>query len=237
VRFTIERADGYLRAEIWDRRTAEETETFLRTLAEAARKHTSARVLICVHSSLPIFRVERYGASAYLKELSSKAWFRVAVVADQADILAAHQYLEILAAQQGANVRSFADEELAERWLLSTGGRRRVLLVEDNADQSRSMALLLGLMGHEVSCATTGYAALDSARGTQPSLVILDLGLPGLDGFEVARRLREEHGTGLRIIALTAYASEDARARARDAGCDAHLVKPLDPRFLESLLA
>jgi CheY-like chemotaxis protein len=237
VRFTIERADGYLRAELWDRRTAAETETFLRTLADAALKHTTARVLICVHSSLPIFRVEQFGASAYLKELSGKPWFRVAVVADQPDVLAAHQYIEVLAAQQGANLRSFADEDLAERWLLSTGGRRRVLLVEDNVDQSRSMALLLGLMGHEVSCATTGFAALDSARGAQPSLVILDLGLPGLDGFEVARRLREEHGTGLRIIALTAYASEDARARARDAGCDAHLVKPLDPRFLESLLA
>lgn len=237
MRFTIERADGYLRADLWDRQTAQETEAFLRALGDAALKHTAARVLICVHSSLPIFRVEQYGASAYLKELSGKPWFRVAVVADQADVLAAHQYIEVLAAQQGANLRSFADEEHAERWLLSTGGRRRVLLVEDNADQSRSMALLLGLMGHDVSCAKTGYAALDSARGTQPSLVILDLGLPGLDGFEVARRLREEHGTGLRIIALTAYASEDARARARDAGCDAHLVKPLDPRFLESLLA
>jgi CheY-like chemotaxis protein len=114
--------------------------------------------------------------------------------------------------------------------------RRRVLVVEDNPDQARTLSALLDLMGHEVRCAETGYAALETARRLRPEVVLLDLGLPGLDGFEVARRLRQEHGAALRIIAVTAYGSENERLESREAGCELHLVKPADPKFIESLL-
>jgi DNA-binding response OmpR family regulator len=115
--------------------------------------------------------------------------------------------------------------------------RRRILVVEDNLDQARMLATLIRLMGHEVRCEDNGAAAIAAARRLRPDLVLLDLGLPGGDGFEVARRLREEFGAGLRIIALTAYGSERDREHATGAGCDLHLVKPADPRFLESLLS
>jgi CheY-like chemotaxis protein len=114
--------------------------------------------------------------------------------------------------------------------------RRRVLVVEDNPDQARTLSMLVDLMGHEVRCADTGYAALEAARALRPEVVLLDLGLPGLDGFEVARRLRQEHGAALRIIAVTAYGSDNDRMESRAAGCELHLVKPADPKFIESLL-
>jgi CheY-like chemotaxis protein len=114
--------------------------------------------------------------------------------------------------------------------------RRRVLVVEDNPDQARTLSALLDLMGHEVRCAESGYTALEQARKLRPDVVLLDLGLPGLDGFEVARRLRQEHGQALRIIAITAYGSDNERRESSEAGCELHLVKPADPKFIESLL-
>ncbi len=111
-----------------------------------------------------------------------------------------------------------------------------MLVVEDNADQLHSFIILLRLMGHEVDFATSGHAALERARRLRPDVVLLDIGLPELDGFEVARRLLAEHGPGLRIIAVTAYGSEQDRRQSREAGCEMHLVKPADPRFIESLL-
>ena len=114
--------------------------------------------------------------------------------------------------------------------------RRKVLVVEDNPDQARTLTMLVDIMGHEVRCAESGHAALLAARALRPDVVLLDLGLPGLDGFEVARRLRQEHGAALRIIAVTAYGSESDRQESRDAGCELHLVKPADPKFIESLL-
>lgn len=113
---------------------------------------------------------------------------------------------------------------------------QQVLVVEDNIDQAQTLCLLLESMGHRAEAATSGPAALDKARRVRPQVVLLDLGLPGLDGFEVARRLREEHGEGMRIIAVTAYASDNDRRQSREAGCEIHLVKPADPRFIESLL-
>ena len=114
--------------------------------------------------------------------------------------------------------------------------RRKVLVVEDNADQLESFLMLLRLLGHEVDFATTGWTALERARRMRPDVVLLDIGLPGLDGFEVARRLIEEHGPRMRIIAVTAYGTENDRRESREAGCEMHLVKPADPRFIESLL-
>ena len=113
---------------------------------------------------------------------------------------------------------------------------RRVLIVEDNADQAETLKVFLTLKGHRLEIASSGPAAIELARRQRPDVVLLDLGLPGYDGFEVARRLRQEHGQAMRIIAVSAYASEHDRLQSMEAGCELHLVKPADPRFIESLL-
>ena len=113
---------------------------------------------------------------------------------------------------------------------------RKVLIVEDNADQAATLKSLLSLQGHRLEIAASGPAAIELARRQRPDVVLLDLGLPGCDGCEVARRLRSEHGEAMRIIAVSAYAADSDRARSLEAGCELHLVKPADPSFIESLL-
>ncbi|HEX9432044.1 MAG TPA: response regulator [Burkholderiales bacterium] len=113
---------------------------------------------------------------------------------------------------------------------------QQVLIVEDNVDQAQTLRMFLGMKGHRLEIAATGHAALEVARRFRPDVVLLDLGLPGLDGFEVARQLRQEYGESIRIIAVSAYASENDRRQSLEAGCELHLVKPADPRFIESLL-
>src|SRR5205085_5542741 len=102
--------------------------------------------------------------------------------------------------------------------LFSTGGMH-ILIVEDNADQAQTLLMFLGMKGHQLEIASNGLAAIEAARRLRPHVVLLDLGLPGCDGFEVARRLRDEHGATVRIIAITAYGSENDRRLAQEAGC------------------
>ena len=107
--------------------------------------------------------------------------------------------------------------------------KRRLLVVDDNVDSARSMALLLQAFGHEATTANSGQEALDQAESDPPDAVVLDLGMPGLDGYEVARRLRERPwGKDLLLIALTGWGQQEARERSRTAGFDAHLVKPVE---------
>ncbi len=114
---------------------------------------------------------------------------------------------------------------------------RRVLVVDDNADNAEIMAAILKEVGHEVHVVYDGHAAIAAVRRLRPEFVFLDLGLPGLDGFQVAETLRREPGMeAMRIIAVTAYAQESDRRRTREAGFDYHLVKPVDMDFVESLL-
>jgi CheY-like chemotaxis protein len=114
---------------------------------------------------------------------------------------------------------------------------RRVLVVDDNVDTANSIAMLLRAEGHDVHVAHDGLKALEIARSVRPEFVFLDLGLPGLDGFEVARALRREPDLqGVRIIAITGYGQESDRRKAVECGIDQHLLKPADPAFLESLL-
>jgi two-component system CheB/CheR fusion protein len=113
--------------------------------------------------------------------------------------------------------------------------RRRVLVVEDNLDAVHSLVVLLRQDGHTVDFAINGYAALEVARELRPEVVLLDLGLPGLDGFDVCRRLKSAFAE-VRIIAVTAYASDEHRARALAAGCDLHVGKPYDPQRLLALV-
>jgi CheY-like chemotaxis protein len=115
------------------------------------------------------------------------------------------------------------------------GQRLRVLVVEDNLDQVHTLAMLLRLEGHEVDFAINGYAAIDVAERFKPDVVLLDLGLPGLDGFEVCKRMRRHSGLErVRVIAVTAYGTEGDIARSHAAGCEHHLTKPYD---LQHLLA
>jgi len=106
---------------------------------------------------------------------------------------------------------------------------RRVLVVDDNADAAESMSLLLSLLGHEVRTAYDGEAALVAAEQFRPDLVLLDIGLPGLDGHQVAERLRADPLLrGITLVALTGWAQDDDRRRSREAGFDYHLVKPTE---------
>lgn len=113
--FSIER--DCLRAELVGRETAEETEAFLRAMVEEARRAQLPRLLIVVRRSRPIFKVGGYGIGDYLKQLAAVRGARVALVGDSSEIHAAHQYIEVLAAQQGASVRAFREEQAALEWL------------------------------------------------------------------------------------------------------------------------
>jgi signal transduction histidine kinase/DNA-binding response OmpR family regulator len=115
---------------------------------------------------------------------------------------------------------------------------RRILVVDDNADAADSLKVLLGILGHEVEVAPDGVSALQLARKFDPELVFLDIGLPGMNGYEIARRLRKEAGSAsARIIALSGYGAERDRLRSKEAGFDLHLVKPVDPASLPAVIA
>jgi len=114
---------------------------------------------------------------------------------------------------------------------------KRVLVVEDNLDSVHTFAYLLNDMGHRVEYAINGYVALDIARRFRPDFVLLDLGLPGIDGFEVCRQMkRDPQLRSSRVVAITAFSQDGYRARAKEVGCELYLVKPVDMKVLEKLL-
>jgi CheY-like chemotaxis protein len=114
--------------------------------------------------------------------------------------------------------------------------RRRVLIVEDNDDARRMLRHLLERSGHEVHEAADGRAGLEQTLSLRPDAAVVDIGLPGLDGYEVARRVRAAGHAGVLLIAVTGYGQPGDRQRSGEAGFDAHLTKPVDPLALESLL-
>jgi len=115
---------------------------------------------------------------------------------------------------------------------------RRILLADDNADALESLATVLRLRGHEVYSAPNGAIALETAARHMPEVALLDIGMPLLDGYEVARRIRaQEWGKAVTLVALTGWGQESDRRRSQDAGFDTHLVKPLDLEKLNALLA
>ncbi|MFY9826066.1 MAG: response regulator [Thermoanaerobaculia bacterium] len=114
---------------------------------------------------------------------------------------------------------------------------RRCLLIEDHVDAAESLAMLLELIGHEVEVAFDGATGLEKARSLRPEIVLCDIGLPGMDGYAVARALRAAPETSTAfLIALTGYGQDDDRRRALEAGFDAHLTKPADLEDLRRLL-
>ena len=115
---------------------------------------------------------------------------------------------------------------------------KRILVVDDNVDAAATLGLLLKSLGHEICVVYDGLQALRMAVEFRPDVVLLDIGMPGLDGYEVARRLRAlKRVKPLRIVAVTGWGLEADRARSREAGFDLHLVKPVDPTVLTSAIA
>jgi CheY-like chemotaxis protein len=114
---------------------------------------------------------------------------------------------------------------------------RRILLVDDNRDAADSLALLLGLEGHDVRVAYAGRPAIQVAHEFQPEIAVLDLGLPDLSGYDVARLLRQDPALGrIELIALTGWGQDEHRKRAIEAGFDHHLTKPVDLEQFARLL-
>jgi len=113
----------------------------------------------------------------------------------------------------------------------------QILVVDDNVDSADSLAMLLRLMGHHVRTAYDGPGALDAVEERRPDLLLLDIGLPRVDGYQVAAQLRrDEANRHLFLIAMTGYGLEEDRRRSQEAGFNAHLVKPIDLDALTTLL-
>jgi CheY-like chemotaxis protein/two-component sensor histidine kinase len=114
---------------------------------------------------------------------------------------------------------------------------RRILVVDDNADAANAVAMLLSLDGHEVECVYTADEALERLPKSRPDIALLDIGLPGMNGFELAKRIRAlPELAAIRLVALTGYGQAEDKARASGAGFDEHLVKPVEPEKLQEAL-
>jgi PAS domain S-box-containing protein len=117
------------------------------------------------------------------------------------------------------------------------GARHRILVVDDNQDAANSLAMLLRMKGHDVRTAYDGIGAVDVAALYRPEVILLDVGLPRLNGFDAARRIREaDHGKDIVLVALTGWGHAEDRRRSKEAGFDHHLVKPADPDALDTIL-
>jgi CheY-like chemotaxis protein len=114
---------------------------------------------------------------------------------------------------------------------------RRILVVDDNTDAAQSLAVLLRLRGHEVQVALGGAEALRMVADCLPELVFLDIGMPDIDGYEVARRLRSRFNSELTLVALTGWGTEQDRRKSREAGFDHHLTKPVELAAVEAVMA
>jgi PAS domain S-box-containing protein len=120
----------------------------------------------------------------------------------------------------------------------ATNGRRRILIVDDNRDNANSLSLLLELAGNEVHTAHDGVEGIEAARRLQPDVILLDIGMPRLNGYDACRRIREEPWAAKTVIvALTGWGQEADRRKSSEAGFDAHLTKPADPTELQTVLA
>jgi CheY-like chemotaxis protein len=115
--------------------------------------------------------------------------------------------------------------------------QRRVLVAEDIPDAAEMMRLMLEGMGHDVRVAADGVQAVAMAREFDPQVVLLDIGMPRMDGYEAARQIRATLGRRVVLVALTGWGQEEDQRRAHDAGFDRHVTKPAEPDVLKSLIA
>jgi len=118
------------------------------------------------------------------------------------------------------------------------GPGRRILVVDDNRDATHSMAIVLGLMGNVITTAHDGLEAIEAAERHRPEIILMDIGMPKLNGYDAVRRIRDQPwGRTMIIVALTGWGQEGDQNRSRAAGCDGHLVKPVEVADLAKLLA
>lgn len=116
--------------------------------------------------------------------------------------------------------------------------RLKILVVDDNPDAALSMAMMLSMMGHDTRTAHDGEAAVTTAEEFRPQVVLLDIGLPKLNGYEVAQRIRQqEWGTAMFLVAITGWGQDEDRRRSEDVGMNLHMVKPVEPDALDRVLA
>lgn len=116
--------------------------------------------------------------------------------------------------------------------------RFKILVVDDNPDSALSMAMMLSIMGHDTRTAHDGESAVATAESFLPDVVLLDIGLPKLNGYEVAQRIRgSAWGASMYLIAVTGWGQDEDRQRSSEVGLNQHMVKPVEPAALEKLLA
>ena len=126
---------------------------------------------------------------------------------------------------------------MSETHAIDAHARKRILVADDNIDAAESLQMLLQFSGHDVHIATDGPRALTAAESLRPDVILLDLGMPGLTGYEVARRIRaQDWGRGMVIVALTGWGQDEDRQRTAEAGFDHHLTKPVPPETIEDLI-
>lgn len=120
-----------------------------------------------------------------------------------------------------------------------TAARRfKILVVDDNHDSALSLAMMLSIMGHDTRTAHDGESAVQTAETFLPDVVLLDIGLPKLNGYEVAQRIREKAwGESMYLIAVTGWGQDEDRQRSSEVGLNLHMVKPVEPSALEKVLA
>jgi PAS domain S-box-containing protein len=131
-----------------------------------------------------------------------------------------------------------ADDRAPERTVHTAGvaASRRILLAEDDTDAAEMLRMMLAYTGHDVRVASDGIQAVSIADEFRPHVALLDIGMPGMDGYEAARVLREVHGSDIVLVALTGWGQDEDKARALEAGFDHHLTKPADPDVLQRLI-
>lgn len=119
-----------------------------------------------------------------------------------------------------------------------TAARRKILVVDDNHDSALSLAMMLSIMGHDTRTAHDGESAVSTAETFLPDVILLDIGLPKLNGYEVAQRIREASwGASMYLIAVTGWGQDEDRQRSSEVGLNLHMVKPVEPSALEKVLA
>src|SRR6187549_2698039 len=132
-----------------------------------------------------------------------------------------------------------ADVNLSTAPTLTPASQRfRILVVDDNHDSALSLAMMLSIMGHDTRTAHDGESAVETAESFLPEVVLLDIGLPKLNGYEVAQRIRENAwGKSMFLIAVTGWGQDEDRERSSEVGLNVHMVKPVEPAALEKLLS
>jgi CheY-like chemotaxis protein len=114
--------------------------------------------------------------------------------------------------------------------------KRRILIADDNSDAAQSLAILLGLEGHDVRVTNDGHATLNAFQDFNPDVAVLDIGMPGMTGYELAAQIRALSGPSIVLIAVTGWGQDKDKERARAAGFDHHFTKPVEPEDLMAVL-